>query len=133
MSTQQATVSPGYDIPSNVAKVVEATRHLRDFRTGYAETLAHLAEQTATLTHHAAMALLEPLLRILGTERAARFAGQLVRIAQDTTGDWYEGKPDWDEAARTLRVVCEQAAHEVADEFHRDNRICRDATKETNR
>lgn len=115
--------------PATVEAVVEATKHLCAFRAGFAEIVERLAMDATQFLPTAGHAIIEPALRALGTERALRLSGRLYRIASDVTGDWSEGMPDRAEAERTLRAVCEQAAHEVAAELHKDTRICCNSTR----
>ncbi len=122
-----------YDIPTDPPAVVEAARHLYDFRTGYSELLYRIACDATEYPCGSVPAteLLEPPLRILGREGAQRMAERLYRIASDVTrSDRLDGGPSLDEAERTLRVVCDRAAVDIAAEFHRDSCICRDATKD---
>jgi hypothetical protein len=121
-----------YDIPTDPPAVKAAARHLCDFRTGYSEVLYRLSCDATQFLYDDGLDLLEPALRVLGTEHTLRTAARLYRIASDVTRtDRLDGGPDLDEAERTLRVVCAQAADAVAMEIYRDNRICCDATKET--
>lgn len=125
-----------YDIPTDPEAVTIAARHIHDFRTGFSELLYRLS---CDATEHPygsvpATELLEPPLRILGRQPAQRMAERLYRIASDVTrSDRLDGGPALDDAERTLRAVCDQAAVDIAAEFHRDSCICRDATKETPR
>jgi hypothetical protein len=135
-TAELASRTQEYDIPTDPPAVVEAARHLHDFRTGFSELLYRVAcDATAyPCGSVGATELLEPPLRILGREGAQRMAERLYRIASDVTrSDRLDGGPDLDEAERTLRVVCERAATDIAAEFHRDSCICRDATKEASR
>lgn len=111
--------------PPSLDEVVEATRHLCDFRTGMAELLVRLAEEATQHLPGVGMARIEPALRILGAEKATRMAGRLYRHAADVTADPWDGMPDRDEAERVLRYVAEEAAGAIAAEFHRDSCICR--------
>ena len=128
-TAEPMSVAPAADISTDVARVVEATRHLCDFRSGLAEIIVRLATDATQFLYADGLDLIEPALRILGTERATRMGARLYRIASDVTCDWYEGMPDRGEAERTLRVVAEQAAHEVADAFHTCSRACCNATR----
>lgn len=135
-TAELASQASEYDIPTDPPAVTEAAKHLYDFRTGYSELLYRIACDATEYPCGSvdATELLEPPLRILGREPAQRMAERLYRIASDVTrSDRLDGGPSLDEAERTLRVVCERAAVDIAAEFHRDSCICRDATKETNR
>lgn len=125
-------VGQGYDIPSDVAEVVEASRHLCDYRAGLAEALEATAERAVTRMPDEGARMLEPLLRILGTERAKDVADRLYVAACQVIGHW-DPDADVDAAARRLTRLCRDAAHDIADGIQRDTRICCDATKETNR
>ena len=111
--------------PPSLDDVIEATRHLCDFRTGMAELLVRLAEEATQHLPGEGMKRLEPALRILGPEKAIRLAGRLYRVASDVTADPWDGMPDRDEAERVLRYAAEEAAGAIAAEFHRDSCICR--------
>jgi hypothetical protein len=123
--TQTLSLSEGYDTSPDDARVVEATRHLHDFRGGYAEALERIAEDSIGLMPAAAHQELEPLLRILGPERAHRFCERIDHLARAASGDEAFFAPSMD-ARITLRKVCQEAAHAVADEFHKDSCICRE-------
>lgn len=107
---------------TDVAAATEAARHLNGFRTGYAEILERLALDSTLYLHDVAIARIEPALRILGDARSERMAERLWRIASDVTTD--DLNVDKDSARLLLDAVCREAAHEVADEFHRDSRCC---------
>lgn len=126
------TEPPGYDIPSDVAEVVEASRHLCDYRAGLAQSLETLAELGATRMPDEGQRLIEPLLRILPTDRVEYYAAALYIAACRVIGGW-DPNLDPDICARRLTRLCRDAAHDVADEIHKDSRICCNATKETNR
>lgn len=115
MSTQLASIPPGYDTSSDVARVVEATRHLHDFRSGFAQALAWAAEENVDLMPDTVHRLLEPMLRILGPERAQRFAERIDRIARDVAAEVWPAGPETPRIV--LEKVCDEAAHAVADEF----------------
>jgi hypothetical protein len=127
-----SSVDPGYDTPSDVTAVVEATRHLCDFRAGLAQSLETLAELAAGRMPDEGQRLLEPLLRILGVDKAADHAAGLYVAACRVIGGW-DPDLDPDICARRLARLCRDAAHDIADEIHRDNRICCNATKEADR
>ena|SRR5688572_33248973 len=126
MSTELLMTPPGSDTSSDVERVVEATRHLHRFRQGFAELLVRIAEESTQFLHDNAIAHIEPALRILGDARAERMAQRLYRIASDVTSGDPQRDPDI--AALCLRKVADEAAHAVADEFHRDSCICREVT-----
>jgi hypothetical protein len=129
---EPATVPPAADISTHVAEVVEATRHLCDFRAGLAQSLETLAELAAGRMPDEGQRLLEPLLRILGVDKAADHAAGLYVAACRVIGGW-DPDLDPDICARRLARLCRDAAHDIADEIHRDNRICCNATKEADR
>lgn len=131
-TAEPSSLTDGYDIPSNVAQVVEATRHLCDYRTGLAQALESLAELAATRMPDEGQRLIEPLLRILGPARAEKHSHDLYIAACKTIGGW-DPNVDPDDTARLLRRLTVGAAHDIADEIHRDNRICCNATKEVGR
>jgi hypothetical protein len=128
MSTWQLLrEAPGSDTSSDVERVVEATRHLHAFREGYAHALEWMAEHAAeNWQEKQAIQFLEPMLRILGESRANRMAVRLYRIACDVTTD--DLRIDKDIALLCMGKVAAEAAHAVADEFHRDSCICREVT-----
>ena len=123
---EQPIVRDGYDIPSDVERVVAATRHLHDFRSGLAATLETLALRAAEYMPDNGKAQLEPLLRILGTEASERFAERLYRVASDITAGW-QPHIDIDEATETLHAVIHEAVNAVMAELYRDAQICRDS------
>lgn len=112
-----ATASP------DVEAVVEATRHLHDFRQGYAEILYRLACMSTQFLRRDAVLSLEPAVRILGPEAAQMQADRLWRAAASVTVGW-DPQIDADKAQHDLEAVCADVAHKVADEFHRDSRAC---------
>lgn len=131
-TAEPASLAHGYDIPSDVAAVVEASRHLCDYRAGTAQALETLAELAATRMPDEGHRVLEPLLRILGPDRADHHARELYIAACNNIGGW-DPNLDPDVCARRLARLCRDAAHAIADEVYRDNRICCDATKEVGR
>lgn len=128
MSTELLSSPPGSDTSTDVARVVEATRHLADFRTGYAKTLETLAMRATEYMPEHGKEQLEPMLRALGTERAQRFAERLYRIASDITAGW---QPDVDpvRSAEILRHVIHEAAVAVMAELYRDTCVCREVAR----
>lgn len=131
-TAEPASVTPGYDISSDVAAVVEATRHLCDHRAGLAETLQTLAEIAVARMPDEGARMLEPLLRTLGHEAADDYARQLYVAACHVVGHW-DPDADTDKAAHELERLAHKAAHAVADRLGHCTRICCNATKETNR
>jgi hypothetical protein len=124
---ESATVPPGSDTTPDL--VTAAARHLRDFRTGAAQALETLAELAATRMPDDGQKLLEPLLRILGADKADAYAHDLYVAACKTIGGW-DPDIDPDAAARRLARITRDAAHDIADEIQKDTRICCAATKE---
>lgn len=125
-------VGDGYDIPSDVAAVVDASRHLCNYRRGLAEALESLAESAVSRMPDEGARMLEPLLRILGVEKAEDYARRLYVAACKVIGHW-DPDLDTDAAAHALERLTHEAAHAVADEIQRDTRICCNATKEVAR
>ncbi len=128
MSTQLASIAEGYDTSPDVARVVEATRHLNAFRTGYAKTLETLAIRATEYMPEHGKEQLEPMLRALGADRAQRLAERLYRIASDVTAGWQPGV-DVDEATETLHRVIHEVTNAVMAELYRDTCICREVTR----
>lgn len=126
---EQPSVGAGYDISSDVERVVAASRHLHDFRTGYAVILERLACMATQFTLPGALESLEPALRILGSGEATRFGERLYRIASDVTHGW-DPEIDSDKAAETLHAVVHDAVNKIMAELYADSCICRDSTKE---
>lgn len=127
-TAEPLTVPPAADISTRVAEVVEATRHLCDFRAGFAEALCSLAESAVTRMPDEGQHMLEPLLRALGAGRAEDYAGRLYTAACKVIGHW-DPDLDTDAAAHALERLTREAAHAVADEIERGTRICCNATK----
>jgi hypothetical protein len=121
---QPISLAQQYDIPADVAQVVEASRHLCDFRAGFAEVLETLAELAAKRMPDEGQRILTPALRILGAEKAHNLAHDLYVAACHVIGGW---DPNVDPGAAHDRLVrlCTDAAHAVSDEFHADSRCCR--------
>jgi hypothetical protein len=119
---------PGSDTSSDVARVVEATRHLHDFRTGFATTLETLALRSTEYMPEHGKAHLEAMLRVLGAERAQRLAERLYRIASDITAGW-QPHVDIDDATEALHRVIHEAVNAVMAELYRDACVCREATR----
>lgn len=123
--TEPSSVTRRYDIPP---EVVEATRHLNWFRTGYAQALEALAMRATEYMPDNGKAHLEPMLRSLGTERSERFAERLYRIAADITAGW-QPHVDVDTATETLHAVIHEATNAVMAELYRDACVCRDGVR----
>lgn len=128
MSTELLSSAQGYDTSPDVARVVDATRHLHDFRTGFAKTLETLAMRATEYMPEHGKDSLEPMLRALGAERSARLAERLYRIASDVTAGW-QPNVDVDEATETLHRVIHEATNAVMAELYRDTCICRDGVR----
>lgn len=128
MSTELLSSPQGYDTSPDVARVVDATRHLHAFRTGFAEALEALALRSTEYMPDNGKAHLEPMLRSLGDERSERFAERLYRIASDVTAGW---QPHLDPrvSAETLHQVIHEATNAVMAELYRDTCICLDVTR----
>ena len=109
--------------PPDVEAVVEATRHLHDFRAGYAEALEALALRATEYMPDNGRAHLEPLLRVLGGERSGRYADRLYRIASDITAG-YQPNVDIAESTETLHAVIHEVVNAVMDEIYRGSRCC---------
>lgn len=108
---------------TDVAQVVEATRHLHDFREGFAQHLQWVACRAVIRMPDEGRRLLEPLLRILGAEQADTYADKLYVAAANCSGGW-DPTLDPDMAQHKLEALCADVAHAVADEFNRDARCC---------
>jgi hypothetical protein len=120
---EPSTVTLPPDETSDVARVVEATRHLHEFRMGFAKTLETLALRATEYMPDNGKEQIEPMLAVLGTQRAHRLAERLYRIASDVTAG-YRPDVDPDRAAETLRHVAHEAVVEVMAELYRDTRTC---------
>lgn len=131
-TAEPMSVAPPPDTSTDVARVVEATRHLCDYRAGLAQALEHLAEASVARMPDEGVRMLEPLLRILGTDKAEDYGRRLYVAACQVRGHW-DPDHDTDRAALALERLTRDAAHAVADEIQRDIRICCNATKETTR
>jgi hypothetical protein len=131
-TANRATLPTGYDIPSDVAQVVEASRHLCAHRAGLAEGLHMVAEQSVSRMPDEGARMLEPFLRGLGAEKADDWARQLYVAACHVVGHW-DPDHDTDKAELELERLTHKAAHAVADTLGACTRICCDATKETHR
>lgn len=114
--------------PPSVADVVEATRHLHDFREGLAEALEVQAMRATEYMPDNGKAQLEPLLRALGGERSQRFAERMYRIASDLTAGW-QPNVDPDKALETLHAVIHEAVNAVMEELYRDACVCREVAR----
>lgn len=123
---EPAIETPGYDTSFDL--VADAARHLCDFRAGLAASLETLAELGATRMPDEGQRLLEPLLRILGAEKAHDHAAALYIAACRVIGGW-DPDLDPDICARQLQRLTRDAAHDIADEIQRDTRICCNAAQ----
>ena len=131
-TAEPMSVTPAADISTDVARVVEATRHLCDFRTGLAQALCSLAESAVSRMPDEGQHMLEPLLRALGAEQADDYARRLYTAACKVVGHW-DPDLDTDAAAHALERLTREAAHAVADEIERGTRICCDVTRPADR
>lgn len=124
MSTQLASVTPGYDIPSRALAVVAAARHLVDFRDGLAGALLDMAEVTADQDCPTAAGRISRLLVALGPDEAFRRGAQITHIAGTVWGLFAEIEPARTATLATLRSVCHDTATAVRDALHRDSAVC---------
>lgn len=131
-TAEPSSVDAGYDIPTEVQRVVDATRHLCDFRAGLAQALGSLAESAVARMPDEGQSMLEPLLRALGADRAGDYARRLYTAACKVVGHW-DPDLDTDAAAHALERLTRDAAHAVADEVERGTRICCNATRPADR
>ncbi len=125
MSTELLSSPQGYDTSPDVARVVEATRRLYAFRSGFSEALEALALRSTEYMPDNGRAHLEPMLRVLGDDRSGRFAERLYRIASDVTGGW-QPHIDPGSSLETLHQVIHEVTNAVMAELYRDTCICRD-------
>ena len=114
-------------VAAPVAVVTQAARRMADFRAGYAQALEHLAHEAINRMPNEGQRLMEPMLRILGAETAQTYAEKLYVAAARADGHW-DPTIDPDSEQLHLEALCRAAAHDVADEFHRDSGLCREAT-----
>lgn len=118
-----ATITEPLDLAADVAAVVEATRHLHDFREGLAEALETLAMRAPEYMPDNGKATLLPLLQVLGTERSHRFADRLYRIASDLSAG-YQPHVNIDRTMETLHAVIHEAVNAIMAEIYRGVRCC---------
>jgi hypothetical protein len=131
VSTQLASVTPGYDTTSGRAG--HAAHKLVHFRDGIMRSLLREAELTADLDTMTAGYVLSALLQALEPADRDRRAYQITTIAGQVWGIFANSGEDKDHALATLRAVCEDAANAVLHDVRDAARICRNATKETPR
>lgn len=127
MSTQLASVPPGYDIPTRALAVVHAARHLVDFRDGLAGALLDMAEVTAEQDCPAAATRIARLLTALGHDEAWRRASQIAHLGTPCWGYFREVPERRENALATLRAVCQDTATAVRDALHRNSCVCNSA------
>ena len=131
MSTQLASVTPGYDSPTRLLAVVSAARHLVDFRDGLAGALLDMAEVTADQDCPAAATRIARLLTALGHDEAWRRASQIAHLGTPCWGLFRAVPERRENALATLRAVCHDTATAVRDALHRNSCVCHSADLQT--
>lgn len=123
------SVTSGYDTSTD--PVTAAAKHLCQWRAGQARTLEALAVVARDRMPDQGQRLLYFALLGAGDIAADQYAHDIYIASCNTVGAPEARAREG--AARHLTRLCRDAAHDIADQLARDNRICCDATKETNR
>jgi hypothetical protein len=127
VSTQLASVTPGYDTPSDLAG--HAAHKLVHFRDGIMRQLLREAELTADEAPSESRNVLVSLLAVLEPADRDRRAYQITHLAGLVWGIFAQIGDDKARTLATLRAVCEDAANAVTHDVRQAACNCKAVTR----